>query len=190
MGRIWPEEFASNSGLQSTCHCYGLRREGTSQLQCWIGCWKEPISSMRPYNKLHGGHTEPSVALMTSWEALREVMRSWGIRAREDLSDWLGQHGFPRSSPGSHVPARAQERLIHEACCRDARVALLETFCVAIALPSENQQRTMFMMHQSHFQRLCEVEFPIQGLNKLLRRVGSSSIRSTWRNCSCSECPC
>ena len=84
--------------------------------------------------QFHGGHTEPSVALMTSWEALQEVMRSWGIRAREDLSDWLGQHGFPRSSPGSHVPARAQERLIHEACCRDARVALLETVCVAIAL--------------------------------------------------------
>ena len=28
--------------------------------------------------QFHGGHTEPSVALTTAWEALREVMRSWG----------------------------------------------------------------------------------------------------------------
>ena len=50
LGRICPEEFARNSGLQATCHCCGLPREGTSQLQCWIGCGKEPIPSMRPYN--------------------------------------------------------------------------------------------------------------------------------------------
>ena len=89
----------------------------TSQLQCWIGCGKEPISSMRPYNSMAGHRTKRGVDDI--W--LKEVMRSWGIRAREDLSDWLGQHCFPRSSPGSHVPARAQERLIHEASCRDAR---------------------------------------------------------------------
>ena len=54
--------------------------------------------------QFHGGHTEPSVALTTAWAALREVMRSWGIRAREDLSDWLGQLGFLRSSPRTSDP--------------------------------------------------------------------------------------
>ena len=123
----------AKSGLQSTCHCVwaAARGDESTPVMDWL---RERAHLMDEAIQFHGGHTEPSVALMTAWEALREVMRSWGIRAREDLSDWLGQHGFPRSSPGSHVRARAQERLIHEACCRDARVALLETVCVAIAL--------------------------------------------------------
>ena len=60
--------------------------------------------------QFHGGDTEPSVALTTAWAALRQVMRSWGIRAREDLSDWLGQHGFLRSSHKSDPPDVPQRR--------------------------------------------------------------------------------
>ena len=39
---------------------------------------------------------------------------------------------FPR--PGHHISARAQEYLLHEGCIEDARVALLETVFVLIAL--------------------------------------------------------
>ena len=60
--------------------------------------------------QFHGGHTKPSVALTTAWAALREVMRSWGIRAREDLSDWLGQLGFLRSSPRTSDPRGVPQR--------------------------------------------------------------------------------
>ena len=34
-------------------------------------------------------------AVATGWEALRDVLRSRGIRSREDLAEWISAQGFP-----------------------------------------------------------------------------------------------
>ena len=82
----------------------------------------------------HGGQTEPSEALRLGWVALREVFRNWGVRTREDLTNWLGTHGHPRSSLRSYLAARTQEFILSAACGSDARVALLEAVFVAIVI--------------------------------------------------------
>ena len=74
----------------------------------------------------HGGNVNPGAAIQTGWLALRAVMRSWGVEAREGLSLWLQSHGFAATTPGNHTSARAQEAVINEACAVDAQVALLE----------------------------------------------------------------
>ena len=72
----------------------------------------------------HGGNINPGAAIQTGWLALRAVMRSWGVEAREGLTLWLQSHGSqPRHQD---IGARAQEAVINEACAVDARVALLE----------------------------------------------------------------
>ena len=61
-------------------------------------------------------------------------MRSWGVSSPPDLSRWLRDQGFASSQPSNHIPARAQEFLIGEACRFDARVALLEGVFVRVTL--------------------------------------------------------
>ena len=48
---------------------------------------------------------------------------------------------FPATRPGHHISARAQEYLLHEGCTEDARVALLETVFVLIALQQGRASR-------------------------------------------------
>ena len=84
--------------------------------------------------QFHDGHTDVCNAVREGWHALREVMRTWGIENRCDLSDWLGRRGFPRTSAGNHISARVQEVILSEASAIDARVALVEAACVAITL--------------------------------------------------------
>ena len=115
--------------------------DDTNPVLEWFG---ERAQGMQEVVPFHGGQTEPSQTLRLGWVALREVFRNWGVRTREDLTNWLGTHGHPRSSPGSHLAARTQEFILSAACDRDARVALLEAvFAVivvdmgrAIAVPS------------------------------------------------------
>ena len=59
----------------------------------------ERAQGMQEAVLFHEGQTEPSQALRLGWVALREVFRNWGVRTREDLTSWLGTHGYPRSSP-------------------------------------------------------------------------------------------
>ena len=40
--------------------------------------------------QFHDGHTDVCNAVREGWHVLREVMRTWGIEDRSDLSDWLG----------------------------------------------------------------------------------------------------
>ena len=44
-----------------------------------------------------------SVTVRTGWLALTDVMRSWGVHTREDLSVWLRCQVFPGSAPGNHL---------------------------------------------------------------------------------------
>ena len=53
---------------------------------------------------------------------------------RDDLSNWLGSQGFPRSTPGSHISARAQDFIFGEASVVDARCSLLEAVFVLVTL--------------------------------------------------------
>ena len=47
---------------------------------------------------------------------------------------WLRGQGFPGTSPGNHISARAQEFIIGEASCADARVVLLQGVYVQLAI--------------------------------------------------------
>ena len=73
-------------------------------------------------------------AAVVGWEALSEVMRSWDIRSREDLVEWIFRQGFPRPRWGAHINARAQERILTMAVAVDARVSGLEAVYVQVAL--------------------------------------------------------
>ena len=81
--------------------------------------------------QFHDGHTDVCNVVKEGWGALREVMRTWGIEDRSDLSEWLGRRGFPRTTAGNHISARVQEVILSEASASDARVALVEAACVA-----------------------------------------------------------
>ena len=105
--------------------------DDTNPVLEWLGARALTIQEAVPF---HGGQTEPSQALRLGWVALREVFRNWGVRTREDLTNWLGTHGHPRSSPGSYLAARTQELILSAACGSDARVALLEAVFVAIVV--------------------------------------------------------
>ena len=84
--------------------------------------------------EFHGGFIAPSAAVQVEWASLRQAMRSWGISRAEDLTVWLRTNGLPATQRGNHLSARAQEHIMTEACRADARVALLETAFVALAL--------------------------------------------------------
>ena len=69
----------------------------------------EAAEQVREPVEFHGGQAVPSVCAREGFAALRGVLRSWRVADRDDLSNWLGSQGFPRSTPGSHISARAQD---------------------------------------------------------------------------------
>ena len=111
-------------------------------------------------------------ALRQGWVAFREVFRNWNVCTGEDLTNCLGTHGHPRSSPGSYLAARTQELILSAACGSDARVALLEGVFVAIVIDMgraianpfvssssvesahDNQKRTSSCAHRDHSRQL------------------------------------
>ena len=122
----------------------------------------------------HGSEVSPSEAVRLGWESLRNVMRMWGVNSREELSSWLGDHRFPRNSPGTHISARAQEYIFGEANRIDARVSLMKTVFVMITIhmsreatvvpqpgtaPSSNERRpTPQQINSSSWEQLDEVD--------------------------------
>ena len=72
-------------------------------------------------------------AVRAGWSALRQVLRVWGIEEPNHDDVVVGQ-GFPGTSPGNHISARAQEFTTGEANCVDARVALLAIHMVVSLL--------------------------------------------------------
>ena len=53
---------------------------------------------------------------------------------REDLTAWFLEHGYPGAQPGNHITARAQEQLLQRGSQVDARVSLLESVFVIVAI--------------------------------------------------------
>ena len=45
-------------------------------------------------------------AVYAGWDALREILFSWGIATREDLSEWIHNQGFVSRRWGAHFCAR------------------------------------------------------------------------------------
>ena len=45
-------------------------------------------------------------AVATRWKALRDVLRSRGIRSREDCAEWISAQGFPVPRSGHHFSGR------------------------------------------------------------------------------------
>ena len=91
-------------------------------------------SSVSEPIQFHGSNTAAAEAVRVGWTALRGVLRMWAVDAQLQLSDWLRNQGFAATRPGHHIPARAQERILSQACEVDARVALLEAVFVTTVL--------------------------------------------------------
>ena len=83
--------------------------------------------------EFHEGNIAAEVAVQTGWSALRTVFLTWSFMDREGLTEWLRSQGFAGSQPRNHIPARAREFILEQACRQDARVALLESAYVAAA---------------------------------------------------------
>ena len=141
--RIWREGLGS-------CHeeLSALRQQRWSPLyvpMIWAAAGNEPSTpildwlveaaeQVREPVEFHGGQAVPSVCARDGFAALRGVLRSWRVTDRDDLSNWLGSQGFPRSTPGSHISARAQDFIFGEASVVDARCLLLEAVFVLVTL--------------------------------------------------------
>ena len=73
-------------------------------------------------------------ALRVGWDVLCHTMRSWGVRSREDLAEWIHQQGFRRPRWGAHFSARVQERILNATVARDARGAAIESVYIHMLL--------------------------------------------------------
>ena len=54
-------------------------------------------------------------AVLLGWTALRDAMRSWGVRTPEDLAARLRDAGFHSVRAGQHFSGRAQEHVLQQA---------------------------------------------------------------------------
>ena len=59
---------------------------------------------MRDPVEFYEGRIHVSDAVVLGWSSLREVLRSWGIQNREQLTGWLRREGFQASLPGTTFP--------------------------------------------------------------------------------------
>ena len=73
-------------------------------------------------------------AVFEAWHALSGVMRSWCIRSREDLSEWIHRQCFVQPRWKGHFSGRAQERIITTAALIDVRASALKSAYVRVAL--------------------------------------------------------
>ena len=105
--------------------------EDTTPVLDWLAACAETMDEEVDFFE---GRVNPADAVRVAWTALRAALRSWGASGQEDLTQWLRDQRFAGAQPGNHIPARAQEFLISEACRFDARVALLEAFFVRLTL--------------------------------------------------------
>ena len=104
--------------------------DNTCPVLQWLVGAAQHIESMTVGSTTVSGHD----AIVVGWEALSEVMRSWNIRSREDLAEWIFRQGFPWPRWGAHINARAQERILTMAVAVDVRVSGLEAIYVQVAL--------------------------------------------------------
>ena len=63
-----------------------------------------------------------------------------GVVDCEDLSNWFGRQGFPRSTPG----ISAQEFILGEATTLDARCALVEAVFVLVTVGQRSRTKATF----------------------------------------------
>ena len=102
--------------------------------------WLMEASSVISNVAVTGVEMTGSEAVATGWEALRDVLRSRGIRSREDLAEWISAQGFPVPRWGHHFSGRVQERILNMAIAVDARVSALECLFVKLTLAKCQRQ--------------------------------------------------
>ena len=95
----------------------------------------------------HGGNINAGEAAQTGWACLRDVLRSWGAFAREDLTGLLHNHRFAGTLPDNHIQARAQQHILGLACAADGRVALLEAVFVSVTIHLGRQLGVVGVAH-------------------------------------------
>ena len=109
---------------------------------CAVLGWMSARAENLPHITINGEHVPASEALRVGWEALRDTFRSWDIRSRKDLAEWMHRQGFIRPRWGAHFSGRIQERTWSGVVARDVRGAVLESFYVHLVLnacSSENR---------------------------------------------------
>ena len=130
--RTFREQSEDNSGqhLNVPLMWAAAAGDNTCPVLQWLASAVQHVESMFVAGSIVSGHD----AAVVGWEALSEVMRSWDIRSREDLSEWIHRQGFPRPRWGAHISAPAQERILTMAGAVDARVNVLEAVYMQVAL--------------------------------------------------------
>ena len=63
---------------------------------CAVLGWMSARAENLPHITIDGEHVPAPEALRVGWEALRDTLRSWDIRSREDLAEWMHRQGFIR----------------------------------------------------------------------------------------------
>ena len=87
-------------------------------------------SSITENVEFHENNLSVSEAVVVCW-TLRGVLRSWGVRCGEDLTCWFR---------ATREPFYGEERVLQQASAVDARVALLESVFVTVALHMGRQE--------------------------------------------------
>ena len=101
---------------------------------CAILEWFNQQTESLPPVLVNGCEVAAQEALRVGWDVLCHTMRSWGVRSREDLAEWIHQQGFRRPRWGAHFSARAQERILNTTVARDARGAAIESVYIHMVL--------------------------------------------------------
>ena len=109
---------------------------------CAILEWLNQQTESLPPVLVNGCEVAAQEALRVGWDVLCHTMRSWGVRSREDLAEWIHQQGFRRPRWGAHFSARAQERILNTTVARDARGAAIESVYIHMVLQACGRSTT------------------------------------------------
>ena len=143
-------------GVEGTAAATVVTHERPSDL----GCLQERrdtsgVAVEEPIEFYEGGIIA-SDAVRTGWNALRAVLRCWGVTEREGFSTWLRNNGFAATVPGNHIAAKAQEFIFSEAIAADARVALLEAVYVCYTVHVSRQLAVLLTIRESPRPRVVQ----------------------------------
>ena len=121
------------------------RLQWSNDQDCAILEWLNQQTESLPPVLVNGCEVAAQEALRVGWDVLCHTMRSWGVRSREDLAEWIHQQGFRRPRWGVHFSARAQERILNATVARDARGAAIESVYIHMVLQACQSGRRLEM---------------------------------------------
>ena len=97
---------------------------------------------------------------------------SGGIMSEGNLALWFRANGFPSAQVGNHISARAEEHILSEASASDARVVLLESGYVVLALHRGR--------HMGTTPRLSGPQGNTHGQQSATRKTHTQTVGRVW----------